>query len=763
MNKAITDGLLLMPPAFGAGLDVWSSEDGTPGQASYQGAYNAALVAADQDFGPCLELVKTTATQKLRYMGETPILPGCYLRITARVKVISGNLPGVRIAGWAGGAGGVHVEGLVETGPEAVPGGYGEVVTVSAIVGTGARGGVDMPWGLAPIYGHFGLDLTGANGGVVRIESIAIEDVTAAWLREMVPFVDVRDFGAVGDGVTDDRAAFAAADAAAAGRGILVPEGSYYLSGNLSLNAPVRFVGTLVMPLAARLLLLKSYDFPTYAAAFGDEDLGFRKAVQALFYYTDHTVLNLKGRRVELTAPVDLRALLPDLGSFSNRRVIANGQINVIDGPGWASAMVSSQASYDIALPDQLTAVANIASIPVGARVAGTGVGREVYVKAVNVVAGSLTLSQPLHGGSGSRSYSFTRDRYILDLSGMERLDRLNIAEVEFLCNGVASAVMLPPEGDVFAMRDCWVMRPKDRAITSIGRGCQGMLIDRCHFLSNEMSLRVQDRSTIALNVNANDVKIRENRFVRFAHFMVAAGTGHLILGNHWFQGDEETQGLRSAGLVLAQTNVLTSVTGNYIDNAGLEWTNEYAPDPAFGTQYSFGGLTVTGNTFLCSDMAPGFRWISVRPYGAGHFIHGLNLSGNVFKAAGGTVERIERVDTTVADLDYSRMRNVVVEGNTFNGISQFVSNPATLEHDQATAQTVWTLTPGAMLPFGGWARNVEGVVAEGMISGATGARITEMPFVQVEQGAAKQQLQLNWSQAAKGRVQVKVRMDNLA
>ena len=88
MNKAITDGLLLMPPAFAAGLDVWSSGDGTPGSDTYEGAANAAFVPADQDFGGCLELQKTAATQKLRSMAETPLLPGCYLQIKARIKAL---------------------------------------------------------------------------------------------------------------------------------------------------------------------------------------------------------------------------------------------------------------------------------------------------------------------------------------------------------------------------------------------------------------------------------------------------------------------------------------------------------------------------------------------------------------------------------------------------------------------------------------------------------------------------------------------------
>lgn len=279
MNKEITDGLVLMPPAFAIGLTIWSSEDGTPGSATYDGAANAALVPADQDFSGCLELQKTDSVQKLRHMGETPILPGCYLRVSALVKAVSGNLPSVRIAGWAGGAGSAHVPGVVETGPSVNLTAYGEVVEVSAIIGTGLRGGVDMVWGTAALYGHFGLDLTGLTGGLVRIDDIRIEDVTSYFHRNMMDWVDVRDFGAIGDGSTDDAAAFEAADSAASGRDILVPVGTYYLATHVSLLNAVRFEGTVTMPDDKRLSLRGSFDLPSYIDAFGDEVLGFKKSV----------------------------------------------------------------------------------------------------------------------------------------------------------------------------------------------------------------------------------------------------------------------------------------------------------------------------------------------------------------------------------------------------------------------------------------------------------------------------------------------------
>jgi hypothetical protein len=305
------------------------------------------------------------------------------------------------------------------------------------------------------------------------------------------------------------------------------------------------------------------------------------------------------------------------------------------------------------------------------------------------------------------------------------------------------------------------VNRPKDRGISSLGTGCQGLQIDGCQFLSNEQSLRAQDRQTIALNVNANDVKLRDNRVMRFRHFAILDGNGHLLVGNHVFQGDEELAGVRLPGIVLTRANVKTTLVGNYIDNCFVEWTNEYEADPAFANQFSFGGLTVDGNVFTSIGVAPWFRWIVIKPYGAGHFLQGINVSGNVFKAADGTVDRIDGVDTSFASLDYSRVRNVLFTGNSFNGIAQITANPVSIEHDQATAQTTWTIAAGGFLPFGTWARNVEAVVAEGPITGPANERRSDMPFVAIEQGIDKRSVTLNWAAASKGRVHVRVRGDN--
>lgn len=761
MTIAIAGAQSLMPREFRLGLNLWSQTTGLPPTPTWAAATNAAIVPADEDFGACLEILKLQGTTSLRYMRRTPIQPGQYLRISARIKVIAGNLPQVRIAAFAGNAAGAALGGVVLAGPSATVPGYGQVVEVSAIVGTGNRPGVDMPWGRLASFGHFGLDLLGENNGSVRIENLVIEDVTTAFLPGMMDWVDVRDFGAIGNGVTDDRAAFLAADAAAGGGEILVPEGRYYIGADLSLKAPVRFAGTLRMPKAARLALLGRFDFPTYASAFGDDTEGFRRALQALFGFTDHAVLDLCGRRVDLTEPVLVSDFAPSLKAFSNRRVIANGQIGAVEGPAWATRVVNSAATYNPAVPHQLSGVANVANIEIGARVNGPGVGREVYVNAKNVGAGTLTLSQPLYGGAGTRNYGFERYRYALDFSGMEQLDRFNIADVEFLLEGICSGVMLAPSGSMFCLRDCYVTRPKDRGVTSIGTGCQGMLIDRCEFLSNEMTELAQNRTSVAINVNNNDTKIRSNRFVRFGHFMVANGGGHIIQGNHWFQGDNAQAGVRFGGLVLTQANVQATVTGNYIDNCSIEWTNEHSPIVNFETgNYSFGGLTITGNTFLASNTTLGFAWLVVKPFGTGHFIHGLSVMGNVFKSLVNKIDRIDKVDTTFADLDYTRMRNIQFQGNMFNGVNKYVANPIDITHVQASASAKWAIDASLGLPFNGWARKVESIVADAQIQNASGTRVTEMPWFQVQQGATKKQVVANWAAAVRGTVSVRVRMD---
>lgn len=761
MNKAITDGVVLMPSAFADGLDVYSSGDGTPGSDTYVNASNAAFVPADQDFGGALELLKTQSTQQLRYMGQTPLLPGCYLRVTARVKAISGNLPSVRIAGYPALGNGGKVSGVPEFGPAIPLTAYGEVVEVSAIIGAGARGGVDMVWGAAAVYGHLGLDLIGQNGGVVRIDDIQIEDVTSVFLRDLLSLVDVTDYGAIGDGSTDNTAAFEAANAAANGRTVFIPAGTFRLNGDVTFDTQVKFEGRVTMPADAQLLLRRNFDLPNYIEAFEDEEVAFLKAFQALLNNSDHESLDMGGRKIYVSNPLDMQSAVPDRNSYATRRVICNGQLEAGPSTAWDTEVAVSQATYSPSNANRLTSVTNVANVPVGALVQGTGVGREVYVLSKNVATQEVTLNAPLFDAAGTQNFTFRRFKYLIDFSGFSQLSKFVMDDIEFQCNNRCSGVMLAPSGSTFHMRDCFVSRPMDRGLTSTGSGCQGMFVDRCQFLSSEESTLVPNRKTIALNTNANDVKLRDNRATQFRHFALVAGQNSIISGNHFFQGDSVSNGIRSAGLILTAPHSSSIVTANYVDNCFIEWSNEQDPAPEFNTEFSFSALSITDNIFLSGDVAAWFSYIVIKPHGAGHFLSGVSITGNRFRSIIGGIDRAERVDTTYADLDISRCKNVVMKGNSFHAVTAQVQNAAEIEFTQNTPSNSWDIDTSGYLPFNGQALNVDSVVAQGAIQNASNVTQYDMPYVQQIQGPDRDRIRVVWPTPVKGKVLVVVRMDN--
>ena len=761
MNKAITEGLVLNPAPFANGLDVWSRGDGTPGSATYDGFPTAAYVPADQDFGGCLEILKTEDTQRLRYMMETPLLPGCYLQVKVRIKAISGNLPNVRIAGFSGGAGGVEITGVPNTAPATTITSYGTVTEVTAIIGTGARAGVTLPWGTQALYGHFGLDLTGSNGGVVRVDDIEITDITSAFLRTMMDWVDVSDYGAIGDGVTDNTAAFEAADAAANGREVVVPEGSYYLADSVTFENAVRFRGTVTMPDNKYLALSENFEFDAYVAAFGDEVLGFKKAFQALLKQSTHDSLDLGGRSIGLTEPIDMQACVPDVTVFAVRRAIRNGQFDAVPSAAWDTDTVTSAAQYSLSNKLRLSNVANVANIAVGSLISGAGVGREVYVTARNVSAQTVDISGELYDAVGTQTYTFKRFKYLLDFSGFEDLAQFNVADIDFRGDGLASCVMLSKQGLIWHFRDCYFNKPLDRGITSIGRACQGMMVDRCQFISNEQPLLAQDREVIGLNVNANDVKLRDNRAVKWGHWAVVHGSGHMILGNHFFQGDNEQNGTRKAGLILTSGNAKNIVNGNHIDNTFIEWNNEHDAEPDQSSELSYGSLSIVGNLFTSSRVGSWFRFIVVKPYGPGHFINGLAVTGNAFKALDGNIDRVDALDDSIATLDFSRIRNVEWTGNTYHSVNQWTASPAVLQFNETSNLQTWVCDFSDWMPFGGRVRNVTGVVADGPLRNTNNVKEYAVPYAEPEKGTGGGEVWLTWSEPLKGKVNVVGRVDN--
>ena len=498
-----------------------------------------------------------------------------------------------------------------------------------------------------------------------------------------------------------------------------------------------------------------------YIDAFGDEELGFRKAFQALLNNTGHESLDMKGRIISLTGPIDMQAAIPDKTSYSQRRLIKNGQFYAEDNAAWNTQTVTSQATYSPSNSLRLTNVTNVANIPLGALVEGNGVGREVYVSAVNIAAQEIMLSQQLYDAAGTQVFTFRRFQYMLDFSNFAKLSKLSLVNIEFQAAGKCSCVMLPQAATSFQFRDCYFTRPRDRGISSLSTGDQGMIVDRCQFLSAEDAELVANRTSIALNANANDVKLRDNRITRFRHFAVLAGSSNIVSGNHWFQGDESNDGTRSAGLVLTRTNCRTTIDANYVDNCFIEWSNEHDSAPEFSSEFSFSALNITGNVFLAGNVAPWFTFIVVKPHGAGHFLNGLSVTGNSFRIIDDPIDRVDSVDTSFADLDYNRIKNISFRDNTFGNIFHPVLSPLMLEFEQSSAAESWTIDLADRLPFGAFAQTVEAVIPAGPLLDGAGKTVHIAPYYQAKQGPDSNQVRLRFGTPVRGTVTLRVRIDD--
>ena len=335
------------------------------------------------------------------------------------------------------------------------------------------------------------------------------------------------------------------------------------------------------------------------------------------------------------------------------------------------------------------------------------------------------------------------------------------IDAVGFQFSGRCSGILLAKRGVAFQVRECAFAKPKDRCITSYFEGCQGMKLDRNEFESNEQPLPAQDRTSMVYNSNANDTKIRDNRAVLFAAFGVVHGTGHTIAGNHWFCGDGGPNGLRQPGLIITTPASMTTITGNYVDNATIELTNEHEAYPDLTNQFSFGGITITGNIFIASNVGSWFRFIRVKPYGSGHFVSGMTCSHNTFRAIHGRIDQVDEVDTTYGTLNLLRMVDVVFEGNAYAGVNRPTVNPATATFQQLSPERVWEVPFDDRFPFDGGARTCTALVARGRIRDASNASLHTMPYADTFKGTDKDEIHVNWSEPAKGTITITGRMDN--
>ena len=750
----------IMPLPFSEGLDNWSSGNGTANTPDYTAQTYSGYVPADQDFGGCLEIYTESRSQQLRYMTQTAFGPETYLKVVTRVKLISGPKPSVRIAGFPRNRFGSQAVGEPQSAPQVFIPEYGTVYEISTIIGPSARADVGIVWSTAVETAHIGLDIIGATGTVLRVDDIEITNVANDLVDQKLARLDVRDYGAVGDGVTDNYNACVAASRAASGRTLYVPKGTFKIGCSLSIDAPIIFEGKLDMLSNSYLALTESFDLPSYISAFKDEEAGFEKALQALFATSSHAVLDMKGRRVTINRPIDVAGAVDGTTNFDKRRVVQNGQISIQGREAWLAQAQTSTASYSPSDGDMLRNVASVASIQVGSPVTGTGVGREVYVKEVDIAARTVRLSSGLYGVNGTQSFTFTRFQYVMDFSGFQRLNFFELKDVQFDLDGKANGVLLPKGGRLFQFHGCRFNAPKERVITSFANGCQGMTLTDCMFVSDESGTKASLRESIVLNANKNDVKIKNCWAQHFRHFLVLSGQNNLVTGNHFFQGDAIAVGSRTAGIVLAHANTMSTISNNYIDNCYVEWTNEHEAGGDYSGTYGFSALSMTGNVCLVSDVFDWFTFLTIKPYGKNHILSDLTVADNMFRAVGQRIDRIERVDTSFADLNHASTVNVHFMRNTFNAVSTETQNPLVIEHAQNSPSSTWRVSTSNRLPFGGRALRVLNFAPRGAMQDSSSRNVYHMPHVYDERGTGAKDVDLTFPVTTKGSMTVTISSD---
>lgn len=556
--------------------------------------------------------------------------------------------------------------------------------------------------------------------------------------------VDVRAFGAAGDGKADDSAAFERAAASAGPGGIVVPEGLFRLARDVVLDVPVSCAGRIEQPPGCRLVLRRNLDYPSYAAAFGPE-AALERAVAGLLAAEGPASLDLRGERIALDRPLDVARWAGPLAA-GGRKTIRNGTIAAAPGPGWEIEDLRSRARFDPARPGMLSGVAEIERIRPGAAVTGPGLGRGLLVGAIDRETQRARLSRPGWGDADFALYTFRRTGYALDFSGLERLGELGLEDIRLELGDLAGGVLLPARHGRLRATRLAVCAPSGAGLAALG-GDGDLDLDQCRVESGA--------AEGALGVSGAGARLRLAGCV-FEGFGVAAilgGRGNLVTGCRFAGGGTG----RATALLVTRRDARLQAVGNAFDGCGIDWTDEHEPRFDTGRKAGFGGLGLLGNAFEASDVAAHESWLILRAHRRAQPIRDLAVIGNSFAAWGGGAARAETVCATGAPLDLADMRGINWHGNVCRGVEHPAANPVTREFAVKIPLRVWTLAPRPLLPFGAVPVDVVSVVGIDLRS-ASGEPVRDSPAAEIAPETGR--VRLRFARPVSGRVRVTLRCD---
>jgi hypothetical protein len=388
-------------------------------------------------------------------------------------------------------------------------------------------------------------------------------------------FVNVLDFGAIGDGFANDTAAIQAAltYAESNNSSVYIPKGIYFIDAVLTANVPVIFNGVLKcgyninaagIRLRSQPIKITNYFMQYCNGVFasvnaqggsgGDLNMG-KAALQAAVndWLANRTffTLDLEGRKILLNDTVNIDADLVSgiPGDFDQRRYFVNGKLTAS-----ASMAGSNKAMLEL--------------------ISSSGNHRSEYIGFSNIV----------FEGFGNAS-------------GLRCLNQYY--GINFV--------------------NCYSRRPEEFTLyfdSPPGGSGSDVQITNCHFIGNAGT-----RTGIGIVYNGNDLHISNSAIAYHEVNLSITGGGQIIISNCHLYGTAENGAARKFPNIKISNARWTTINGCYIDGGPIQM---------YSTGATVGFITVVGCFFVTSRPA-GYSFVEIETTNPNCVVQKLQIALNKF------------------------------------------------------------------------------------------------------------------------------------
>ena len=385
--------------------------------------------------------------------------------------------------------------------------------------------------------------------------------------------INVKDFGAVGDGVTDDTAAIQAAiNASNNVEPVLIPKGNYVLKSTITAFCPVIFNGVIsVSSLSSVRFKLKSQPI-----VFND----YRK----IYMGTEWTNPNSLLAGIALQRAVDELAESP--------------RYHTLDGEGASIALGHSiKVNSFPALFGRFKTIQNLTVV----LSAGFGI-RDTTTQAVTTSAQAYAFDINAPTTSAFFGFSFNNVTIYGQKNG----------------NGIYYGIQ--DNNQESSIVNCNFTNFYNKGIKSI----HPLSISKCRLTGGEYNLRDADRITTGIELYAGDSEIIDTTVSYCKTGIYAEGASLTLMNVHSFNGSTDNE---SPILWVNNPNADMRATGCYFDNGPI-WIY-----PLSSVSDTFGRCTFDSSVFTWAGKSAGNRsWIVAKPTQSGAKLRGIITTGCQFR-----------------------------------------------------------------------------------------------------------------------------------